>query len=181
METLARLEEKLDRLLERNLGRKARDNLSRSRDNLSPLVWAWSEPWQVGELVVKAAQSLKGFERRYVLRPMGPTKFLLEFIDHVMSNPENQNFHVQSKRCYIHVGNHLWEPIKAKRFYQEIREKILYHYRLIVLRSQLDHVKRYAKDRLEHALIPWTNQHLEVVLGKYGSSSWADRKKRGEK
>ena len=125
METLARLEEKLDRLLVRNLGRKARDNLSRSRDNLSPLVWAWSEPWQVGELVVKAAQSLKGFERRFVLRQMGPTKFLREFIDHVMSNPENQNFHVQSKRCYIPVGNHLWEPNKANRFYQEIREKIL--------------------------------------------------------
>ena len=132
MEPLARLEEKLDRLLVRNLGRKARDNLSRSRDNLSrsrdklsPPVWAWSEPWQVGELEVKAPQSLKGFERRYGLRQMGPTKFLLEFIDHVMSNPENQNFHVQSKRCYIHVGNHLWEPMKPKRFYQEIREKIL--------------------------------------------------------
>ena len=184
MEKLEILEKKVDglsaileQILAQNLGTKS-PREPKSGDKKSPLLLTWSKTWEGGEMSVRPANSYRGFERRYVLRPEGPTKFLGRVIDHLMSFPQNQNFHVKSKRTYVHVGKECWERITPKLFFEQFRRKLLKHYRQLVLRAQPNFIVAHAKTSLKNAIIPWTNQHLEKVLGKFGESSWARREKK---
>ena len=168
LEKLETLEKKIDLILAKN----TRDKLSPPGifgDKLSPPL-KWSETWVGGEMDLRPARSYNGFDRRYLLRSLGPTKVLERVIDTLMSFPRNQNFHLKSKRTYVHVGSDRWEEIRPKLFYEQLRKKILKHYGELVLRAQTKLIKSYAKGSLKNSIIPWTNQYLEKVFEKWGSS-----------
>ena len=146
------------------LGTK-RPQIQKSRDKTSPPVSDWSEPWKpiVGP-VFKPAKSYWDFEKRFLLKPNGPTKYIERVINLLMAYPENHNFYVKSKRCYV-SKDHQWEPMMPKDFYPALREKILNEYCNLVLRGQGDDVEKFARDCLKRASLEhWTNKKLEVVF-----------------
>ena len=130
----------------------------------------WAEKWKGGPgHKIKSATNSQNFQRRYMPRPNGPTKAVEDVIDYLMKFPENHNFYVKSKRCYVHLGDNKWKQIHPKEFYPQLRAKILKHYRVWVLNAQPEHIKDYAAGQLEKATLDsWTNQMLEEKLGKYG-------------
>lgn len=137
---------------------------------IEPLPRKWSEEWKGGPgPKITLATNFQNFQRRYMPRRNGPTKAVEDVIDYLMQFPENRNFYVKSKRCYVHLGDNKWKLIHPKEFFPQLRAKILKHYRVWVLNAQPEHIKDYAKTQLEKATLDsWTNQMLEEKLGKYG-------------
>ena len=139
----------------------------KSRDKKSPQCLDWSQPWKpiVGP-VWKPAKSFWDFEKRYQCRPRGPTKYIDEVVALLMDYPENRNFYVKSKRCYV-CKDHKWELMKPSDFYPALREKILAQYSHLLLRSQKKDVDSYATSCLKNAsLNHWTNQKMEAMFSK---------------
>ena len=148
--------------------RKSRDKTSPKRESgdvLSPECLEWSQPWKriVGP-VFKPAKSYWEFEKKYLCRSEGPTKYINEVIALSMDYPENRNFYVRSKRCYV-CKNHKWELMNPGDFYPELRQKILTQYNDLLLRSQTKQVDKFATDCLARgSLNHWTNQKMEAML-----------------
>ena len=145
-----------------------------------PLPRKWSEESKGGPgPKIKSATNSQNFQRRYMPRPNGPTKAVEDVIDYLMQFPENRNFYLKSKRCYVHVGDHQWELIPPKEFFPQLRAKILKHYVPWVLNAQSEFIKDYAVDQLKKATLDsWTNPLLEEKFAKFGPPpSWAYRKK----
>ena len=135
------------------------------RDKVSPLALDWSQPWKriVGP-VFKPAKSFWDFEKRYLLRPNGPTKCLSKVVALLTAFPENRNFYVKSKRCYV-CRDHTWEQMKPADFYPQLRLKILTQYHHLLLRSQNKDVEKFAADCIKRAsLNHWTNQKMEAMF-----------------
>ena len=57
-------------------------------------------------------------------------KFVKLAIKHLMSNPDNHNFWLSSRRYYVHSGNHVWFQINSTEFFAEIKAKIWRYYRI---------------------------------------------------
>jgi hypothetical protein len=141
--------------------------IPKSRDKVSPLVLDWCQPWKaiVGP-VFKPAKSYWDFERRYLLRSQGPSKYIELVIALLMAIPENHNFYVKSKRCYVFKDSK-WEQVPPKDFYPQLRNKILEQYCNTLLRSQLKKVEIFAASCLKCAsLNHWTNQFMEEMFNK---------------
>ena len=147
------------------------------------MIIPWSEPWHIDETRVPEIEALRirpmkyvdDFIRRYVLRPLGPTKLLEDIIRFVLADPKNQNFHLKSKRPYV-SDSKTWEHIKYKDFYAEFREKMTVCYRKLVL-SHHTHI-RWAERELAKCEIPLTNQHIGEILEEMGTfPSWLAREK----
>ena len=137
----------------------------KSGDFLSPECLDWSQPWKpiVGP-VFKPAKSYWDFEKKYMCRPKGPTKHLSKVVALLMEFPENNNFYIKSKRCYVRK-NHKWELRKPSDFYPELREKILTQYHDLLLRSQSKEVEAFAAECLQRAsLTHMTNQKMEKLV-----------------
>ena len=148
------------------------------------MIIPWSEPWHIDETRVSEIEALRirptkyfrDFCRRYVLRPLGPTKLLENIIRFVLTDPKNQNFHLKSKRPYV-SDSKTWEHIKYKDFYAEFREKMMVCYRKLVLAPHF-HINGWAEPELAICKIPHTNQHLEKILEEMGTfPSWLAREK----
>ena len=148
------------------------------------MIIPWTEPWHIDETRVSEIEALRirpmkhfrDFCSRYVLRPQGPTKLLDNIIRFVLTDPKNQNFHLQSKRAYV-SDSKTWEHIKTKKFYAEFREKMMVCYRKLVLAPHF-HINGWAEPELAMCKIPHTNQHLEKILGELGPfPSWVAREK----
>jgi hypothetical protein len=151
----------------------------------------WTEPWKVScktrakeiELLkIKPMGTYPGFNSRYVLRPLGPTKLLIDIIRFILTDPINQNFHVKAKRAYIYTYNVgrtklKWFHVTAKQFHDEFRVKILECYCALVLEAH-PHFSGYATEALTKCIVPMTNQLLEKILGGLGPfPSWSNREK----
>ena len=139
--------------------------IQKSRDKVSPLVLDWSQPWKaiVGP-VFMPAKSYWDFEKRYTLRSQGPSKYIELVIALLMAFPENHNFYVKSKRCYV-FKDKKWQLIQPKDFYPQLRDKILAQYRNLLLRSQHKKVEKFATDCLAMgSLNHWTNQKMEAMF-----------------
>ena len=146
------------------LGTK-RPQIPKSGDKTSPESLDWSQPWKriVGP-VFKPAKSVWDFERRYLLRSQGPSKYIELVVALLMAFPENHNFYVRSKRCYV-FKDYKWQLIPPKDFYPQLRDKILEQYRNILLRSQLKKIDTFAASCLKCAsLNHWTNQFMEEMF-----------------
>ena len=164
------------------------------------IIIPWSEPWHMDETRVSEIEALRirpmkyvdDFIRRYVLRPLGPTKLLEDIIRFVLADPKNQNFHWQSKRAYIYtyvetdvfddegefqtVKQLRWTQVTSKQFFNEFREKMTVCYRKLVL-SHHTHI-RWAERELAKCEIPLTNQHIGEILEEMGTfPSWLAREK----
>ena len=136
-----------------------------SRDKKSPKCLDWSQPWNriVGP-VFKPAKSFWEFEKKYLCRPRGPTKYLDQVVALLMAFPENHNFYVKSKRCYV-CKDHKWVQMKPSDFYPALREKILAQYSHLLLRSQPKDIEKFAEDCMKRAsLNHWTNQKMEAMF-----------------
>ena len=139
--------------------------IQKSRDKVSPLVLDWSQPWKaiVGP-VFMPAKSYWDFEKRYMLRSQGPSKYIELVITLLMAFPQNHNFYVKSKRCYVFKDDK-WQLIQPKDFYPQLRDKILEQYRNILLRSQLKNIEAFAASCLKcSSLNHWTNQKMEAMF-----------------
>lgn len=137
----------------------------KSGDFLSPQCLEWSQPWKpiVGP-VFKPAKSFWDFEKRYLCRPEGPTKYISQAVELTMAYPENKNFYVKSKRCYV-CKNKKWEQVKPADFYPVLRQKILAQYHNLLLRSQHKKVEKFATDCVARgSLNHWTNQKMEAMF-----------------
>ena len=110
------------------------------------MIIPWTEPWNFDEtrgpeieaLRIRPMKYLKDFCSRYVLRPLGPTKLLQNIIRFILTDPKNQNFHVQSKRAYIYTydigtAKLMWFNVTTKQFYDEFRVKLKDCYTKLVL------------------------------------------------
>ncbi len=137
----------------------------KSGDFLSPECLDWSQPWKriVGP-VFKPAKSYRDFERRYLLRSQGPSKYIELVVALLMAFPENNNFYVKSTRCYV-CKDHKWVRMKPADFYPQLRLKILTQYHHLLLRSQNKDVEKFAADCIQRAsLNHWTNQKMEAMF-----------------
>ena len=136
----------------------------------------WSEPWKaiIGP-ICKPAKNYWHFEKRYMLRPTGPTKLIEQIICLLMESPENRNFYMKSKRCYVFKDNK-WEQIHPKKFFPQLKKKILEQYCGILLRSQTKRVDPFAKDCLSRcSLKHWTNLFLEEMFAGINQSVHQNR------
>ena len=136
----------------------------------------WSKPWKaiIGPIRMPA-KNFWDFEKRYFPRATGPTKFIEWIICHLMESPENRNFYMKSKRCYVFKDNK-WEQISTKKFFPQLKKKILEQYCDILLRSQTKRVDPFAKDCLSRcSLKHWTNLFLEEMFAGINQSVHQNR------
>ena len=149
----------------------------------------WDDPWIVNsenvdnwenlEKCLKVSKNFPAFKARYIPRPRGPTKAVRDVINHLMSYPENHNFYLNCKRCYVHVADNRWEQLHPRKFFPQLRAKILEHYKTLVLRAHPEPaMNAFASEQLKKAsLDSWTNGDLEVLFSKYGKASFDRREK----
>ena len=142
--------------------------------------WSGNEDnWENLEKCLKVSKNFAAFQARYIPRPRGPTKAVRDVINHLMSNPENHDFYLSCKRCYAHVGDNRWEQLHPRKFFPQLRAKILLHYKTLVLRAHPEPaMNAFASEQLKKAsLDSWTNGDLEKLFSKYGKASF-DRRER---
>ena len=149
-----------------------------SGDVLSPIkipkILRWDEEWHpIYGPALKTENNLALFKRRYEPRKNGPTRAVKVVFNHLMEYPQNQNFYLKSKRCYVHVKDNVWKLVPPKDFFPELRKKILKHYKTNLQKSQ------YCSDSLLESITlqSFSNLQLENICGKYGKSSWSLREK----
>ena len=149
-----------------------------SGDKTSPIkipkILRWDEEWHpIYGPALKTEKNLALFKRRYVPRTNGPTRAVKVVFNHLMEYPQNQNFYLKSKRCYVHVKDNVWKLVPPKEFFPELRKKILKHYKTNLQKSQ------YCSDSLLESITlqSFSNQQLESICGKYGASYWSLREK----
>ena len=162
--------------LERNLGtpKKSGDKTSPTKIKKEPKILRWNEEWHpIHGPALKTEKTLALFKRRYVPRTNGPTRAVKVVFNHLMEYPQNQNFYLKSKRCYVHVKNNVWKLVPPKEFFPELRKKILKHYKTNLQKSQ------YCSASLLESMTlkSFSNLQLESICGKYGESSWSLREK----
>ena len=134
----------------------------------------WDEEWHpIHGPALKTEKNLVLFKRRYVPRTNGPTRAVKVVFTHLMEYPQNQNFYLKSKRCYVHVKDNLWKLVTPKEFFPELRKKILKHYKTNLEKSQ------YCTEYLlkSMTLQSFSNRQLESMCGEFGQSSWTLREK----
>ena len=127
----------------------------------------WAKPWKaiIGPIRMPA-KNFWDFEMKFILRSKGPTQYLNLVVDRLMDFPQNHNFYLRSKRCYV-CRDGQWVQMKAKLFYPELRFKILMAYRNVLLRSQWGIFGSQCQS-LKH----WTNQLMyETFLSKQNKRS----------
>ena len=136
-----------------------------SGDFLSPECLDWSKPWkQIVGPVFKPAKSRWEFEKKYLCRKSGPTKFIQQVIALLMDFPENRNFYVKSKRCYAWKDGK-WVRMKPSDFYPALRQKILTHYTRILLSCQKPKIHFFGiRCMKEASLDHWSNQKIEALF-----------------
>ena len=157
-----------------NLENLIGDKKSPIQKNEGSILLRWDEEWQaIYTPALKTVKNSVEFERRYVPRTNGPTRAVRIVLGHLMEFPQNQNFYLKSKRCYVHVKNNLWKLLSPKEFFPQLRKKLLTQYRKV-----LYHNKWVTKSLLKSmTLQSFSNQQLESMCGEFGQSSWTLREK----
>ena len=158
----------------KNLVMKSRDKKSPTKIKKELTLLRWFENWHpIYTPALKTVKNSQQFERRYVPRKNGPTRAVENVVGHLMEFPQNQNFYLKSKRCYVHVKDNVWGLVPPKEFFPELRKKILKHYKTNLQKSQYCSASLLESITLQS----FSNLQLESICGKFGESSWALREK----
>ena len=110
-------------------------------------------------------------------------------IDHVMQYPENHNFCISSRRCYVKKTDGTWstkDEISRKRFFEKLREKIWDKFVPLVLESlsRQETPKKildFAATHLKEHMLRWSNEAIERAFEKHRPLLQAAWKRRSKK